>query len=66
MKQTILYSPKQGEKMKSYRVVYVDRKTGRQEITDTEISLYDAEVIDKQIELSTSKTVVLLKEIARR
>ena len=63
MKTTMLYNPKPGEKMKRYVVIYVDRKTGEQEISGFEMSLYDAEVIEKQIELSTAKTAVLLKLI---
>ena len=63
MKTTMLYNPKPDEKMRRYSVIYVDRKTGEQENSSLEMSLYDAEVIDKQIELSTATTAVMLKLI---
>ncbi len=53
----------QGEKMKVYRPIFIDRRTGQEtEFRDT-VHLFPSEVIGKQIEQSTAKTVVVYREV---
>ena len=49
------------ETFQAYRPIFVDRKTGTQQEADYLVHLYPSEVIEKQIELSSIKTVVLFK-----
>ena len=58
-----LYNPKNGEKLESYNVFYMERKTGEVEKSDTIVHMYAGEVIERQIKQSTFKTVVLFKKV---
>ena len=52
-----------GENMKSYRPMFVTRRTGEIVPGNSTISLFPSEVISRQIENSTAKTAVLYKEV---
>ena len=51
-----------GEKMETYRPIFVDRKTGTHEEASYTVSLFPSEVINWQARLSTAKTGVMAKK----
>jgi hypothetical protein len=52
----------QKEKLESYTPIFIDRQTGEETLADYQVSLYPSEVISKQIENSTAKTILMYKK----
>ncbi len=52
-----------GKKLRGYRAIFIDRLTGKEEKSGYIVHLYPSEVIPKQIEQSTVKTVVMYEEV---
>jgi len=52
----------QKEKLESYTPIFIDRQTGKETPADYKVSLYPSEVISKQIENSTAKTILMYKK----
>ena len=56
-----MYQPKnKNEKMESYRAIFIDRETMQEiGVSDYDVHLYPNEVISRQVEQSTAKTIVM-------
>jgi hypothetical protein len=52
----------QKEKLESYTPIFIDRQTGKETPADYQVSLYPSEIISKQIENSTAKTILMYKK----
>jgi hypothetical protein len=53
----------QKEKLESYTPIFIDRQTGEETPADYKVSLYPSEIISKQIENSTAKTILMYKKV---
>lgn len=51
-----------GEKLQSYRPIFIDRRDGSEDAATYTVSLFPSEVIAKQVAMSTKNIVVMFKQ----